>query len=162
MSLAGHVVHLDADPVGVLEEHGVVAGREAAVFGRMDDARLELARDEVVRLLGRLAEGESEPEAATDLPTHEWLRLGCDDLRTWYMEAAQGQPGRGSAAALRDWFWRDTAAARLIGSAATTLLAHPSPILRFLAGRAMVPRMYFPLLMPTTDPAAWETEGGSR
>jgi len=67
-----------------------------------------------------------------------------------------------SATELRDWFWRDTAAARLIGAAATALLSHANPVLVFLAGRALVPREYFPLLMPTTDPSQWETEGERR
>jgi hypothetical protein len=121
-----------------------------------------LALERVVRLLGELSEGVEAPAAETDAPIQEWIRLGCDDLRSWYLEAAQGQPGRGSPTELRDWFWRDTAAARLIGSAATALLAHPNRILAFLGGRGLVPREYFPLLMPKADPAQWETEGAPR
>ena len=97
---------------------------------------------EFVRLLGELAGGNEQPEVEVELPLHEWIRLGCDDLRTWYMEGAQGQPGRGSSSELRDWFWRDTAAARLIASAATQLREHPNTIVRALAARAMVPRQY--------------------
>ena len=121
-----------------------------------------LERERIVQLLGDLADGSPSPEAETNEPIHEWLRLGCDDLRTWYLEAAQGQPGRGSATELRDWFWRDTAAARLIACAANTLHTHPNQVVRFLAGRALVPREYFPLLMPTIDAQQWETEGESR
>jgi hypothetical protein len=121
-----------------------------------------LGRDQVARLLGELADGNEAPEAETENPIQEWLRLGCDDLRTWYLEAAQGQPERGSPTELRDWFWRETAAARLIGSAATALLTHPNRMLQFLGGRALVPREYFPILMPTSDPSQWETEGESR
>lgn len=121
-----------------------------------------LARQQVAKLLGQLAEGDVSPQVETDDPLQEWLRLGCDDLRTWYMEAAQGQPGRGSATDLRDWFWRDTAAAHLIGVAATALLTHPDRIVQFLAGRALVPREYFPDLMPDADPSDWRTEGGSK
>jgi hypothetical protein len=121
-----------------------------------------LERQQVVKLLGQLAGGDASPELETDAPIQEWLRLGCDDLRTWYLEAAQGQPGRGAATPLRDWFWRDTAAARLIGSAAMTLLEHPNRLVQHLAGRALVPREYFPNLMPDADPSDFETEGGSR
>lgn len=101
----------------------------------------------VVELLGEFAEGELNPEVESEKATQEWLRLGCDDLRTWYMEAAQGQPGRASSGDLRDWFWRNTALARLIGAAAETLLDHPEPILRMLAARALVPREYFSVLL---------------
>jgi len=120
-----------------------------------------LARERIAQLLGELADGALSPQVETEEPIHEWIRLGCDDLRTWYLEAAQGQPGRGSAAELRNWFWRDTAAARLIGSAATTLLAHPNQVLTLLAGRALVPREYFPVLMPTIDTVQSKAEGES-
>jgi hypothetical protein len=130
--------------------------------GRSAFGASALALDEVARLLGELASGPDVPRTASDMPTQEWIRLGCDDLRTWYLEAAQGQPGRGSVTELRDWFWRDTAAARLIGAAATALITNSNPVLKFLGGRGLVPREYFPLLMPTSDPAEWETEGEGR
>lgn len=117
-----------------------------------------LARERIAQLLGQLADGETSPEVEIERPIQEWLRLGCDDLRTWYLEAAQGQPGRGSAAKLHDWFWCDTAAARLIGSAATALLAHPEPIVQVLARRALVPRRYSHVLMPNIDPKQLESK----
>ncbi|MDG2333793.1 MAG: hypothetical protein P8Q97_06150 [Myxococcota bacterium] len=113
----------------------------------------------VVELLGEFAQGEWNPEVESEKATQEWLRLGCDDLRTWYMEAAQGQPGRASSDDLRDWFWRDTALARLIGAAAETLLSHPEPILRMLAARALVPREYFTVLVPGKDSIHSENKG---
>lgn len=121
-----------------------------------------LERDRIAKLLGELAGGRGAPDAPTEQPLHEQIRLGCEDLRTWYLEAAQGQPGRGSPAELRDWFWRDTAAARLIGSVASALLERPDPMLRMLAGRALVPREYFPVLLPEVDARDFETEGRSR
>jgi len=121
-----------------------------------------LTRDQVVGLLGQMAEGETGPVVESDKPSHESLRLGCDDLRTWYMEAAQGQPGRGSPRALSDWFWRDTALARLIGRTASALVEDPNPMLRVLARRALVPRQYFPDIMPGIDSSRWDSEGGSQ
>ncbi len=121
-----------------------------------------LALKDVPSLLGQFAEGVLAPPADTEHPIQEWLRLSCDDLRTWYLEAAQGQPGQGTAAELRDWFWRETAAARLIGSTAAALLDHPNPILQMLAGRALVPREYFPRLLPSLDPSQRESEGNTR
>lgn len=121
-----------------------------------------LAREEIAKRLGEVADGSEAPDAPTGLPLHEWIRLGCEDLRTWYLEAARGQPGRGTPAELRNWFWRDTAAARLIGSVASALLERPDPLLRMLAGRALVPREYLPVLLPEVDLRDFATEGRSR
>ena len=121
-----------------------------------------LTRERLSELLGEVARGSEAPDASIEHPPHEWIRLGCEDLRTWYLEAARGQPGRGSPSELRDWFWRDTAAARLIGSVASALLERPDPILRMLAGRALVPREYFPALLPDVNSRDFETEGRSR
>jgi hypothetical protein len=137
-----------------LDEMGRLAPWHEIYLERRGSAAMSasgLTRERIVYLLGELAGGAVSPQVETEEPMHEWLRLGCDDLRTWYLEAAQGQPGRGSASELRDWFWQDTAAARLIGSAATTLLAHPNQVVTLLAGRALVPREYFPFLMPAAD-----------
>ena len=62
MSLAGDVIHLDPDPVGILEQHRVVAGREAAFLRRVHDGRLELADDEAVDGIDVLAAAGAEAE----------------------------------------------------------------------------------------------------
>lgn len=127
-------------------EHYVASrGRSAAPTGPLE-------RERFLALLGKLAEGSRDLDVVEGVPLQEWVRLGCDDLRTWYGEAAQGQPGRGTSAELRDWFWRDTAAARLVAAAARALLEHPSPLVAGLALRAMVPRQYFAQLMPGVAP----------
>lgn len=97
---------------------------------------------QVVGLLGELAEGNPEPNKGCNLELREAIRLGCDDLRTWYSEAAQGQPGKGNHKQIEEWFWTDTAATRLIAAAAKELQNHPDPFIRLLADRAMVPRIY--------------------
>src|SRR5262245_19769696 len=52
MPLAGHMIHLDPDTIGILEQHRVVARREPrAVTGRMHDARAELLDDEAMDLV---------------------------------------------------------------------------------------------------------------
>lgn len=114
-----------------------------------------LERPEIVARLGDLAGGVREPEVATDLALAEWVRLGCDDLRNWYLDAAQGQPGRAAPSELRDWFWLQTAAARLIASASRTLANHPDPLVKMLALRAMVPREYLPELAPEIGVQSW-------
>ncbi|MCS5638664.1 MAG: hypothetical protein NZ990_19320, partial [Myxococcota bacterium] len=148
-----------------LEEMERLAPWQEVYVGRRGSAAPAasgLTRREVARLLGELAQGDRAPGVETEQPLQEWLRLGCDDLRTWYMEAAQGQPGRGSASALGEWFWTDAAVARLIGAAAGALLDHPAPLVRALARSALVPRQYFPGLVPEAGPAAAQTRGEPR
>ena len=61
MPLAGHVVHFDPDPVGILEEERVVPGRERVFAGRVDDRPAE-TDDDVLK--GMLAHGVSVIEIA--------------------------------------------------------------------------------------------------
>jgi len=114
-----------------------------------------LSRRDVVARLGDLAEGARNLDVDTDLAPAEWIRLGCDDLRNWYLDAAQAQPGHASPRELRDWFWRQTAAARLIAAAARTLSDHPDPMVKMLALRAMVPREYLADLTPEIGAHSW-------
>src|SRR5262249_38928503 len=92
MALSRHVVHLDADPVGILEEHRVVSGREARLLRRVDDARAQLVgntpRDRVDVLSRAGAEAEMveagaalvEPAAAPRVlvGAHEDARAAAD------------------------------------------------------------------------------------
>ncbi len=123
--------------------------------GRSTAAASGLTHEQIVRGLGELAglaSGIDHPSVSTDLPLQEWVRLGCDDLRTWYMEAGQGQPGRASSLELRDWFWKETALARLIGAAARPLVESEDKALRMFGLRVMVPRVFMDQLMPGIEP----------
>jgi hypothetical protein len=120
--------------------------------GRAAPPASSLERGEFLRRLGDLAEGVTGLDTLDGLPIQEWVRLGCDDLHTWYLEAAQGQPGRGSSTQLRDWFWRDTSAAQLFATVASVLLDHPNPLVKGFALRGMVPREYFARLLPGATP----------
>src|SRR2546425_10954085 len=62
MTLAGDVVHLDADPVGILEENRVVPRGELPVLRRMDDARVELLEEEVMDRVDVLATARAKAE----------------------------------------------------------------------------------------------------
>ena len=109
-----------------------------------------LSQQEVVRGLGQLAEGVLEPDMDSNLPLQEWVRLGCDELRTWYMEAAQAQPGRAGSAELSQWFWCQTALARLIADAAMQMVASGDEGRRIFGLRVMVPRIYMSCLLYTS------------
>jgi hypothetical protein len=97
---------------------------------------------QIVRFFDQLADGNPAPETGSETPLPELIRLSIDDLRTWYGEAAQGQPGKGSFQTINEWFWTETAAARLIAAAAIALENHEDPLIRVVADRAMIQRQY--------------------
>jgi len=106
---------------------------------------------EIVEAFGEIVTGGPAPEFGAT-PLQEWVRLGCDDLHHFAIEASRAQPGSASIAQREDWFWKQTAIARLIGETASALLDHDSPMVRGLARRAMVPRAYIEALMPGSAP----------
>ena len=104
--------------------------------------------DEMVSLLGRLADGEDVTELLHDRPLLEVVRLAADDLRTWYLHAATRQPGAATTAERTAWFWRQTALGRLLGTLAARLLDDPDPTLRTFADRGLVPRDHWSVVVP--------------
>ena len=130
--------------------------------GRAAPPASGMTHQEVIRGLGALAAGAPASEACRNLPLQEWVRLGCEDVRTWYLEAAQGQPGRAQSFELRDWFWRQTALARLIAGAAIYLARSADGSQQLFGRRAMVPRVYMRQLMPGVDPSLGDLPSRSR
>jgi hypothetical protein len=121
--------------------------------GRPAPPACAMTHKEVIRGLGVLANGATAPDVSVDLPLLEWVRLGCDDLRTWYMQAAQGQPGRAQTSELQEWFWQQTALARLIASAAMYFVQSANGGDQIFGRRSMVPREHMRQLMPDVEPS---------
>lgn len=96
--------------------------------------------DEMVAYLRTVADGADDDV--------ERIRLNADDLRTWYLHAVSQQPGRATSHDRNDWFFRETAAARLLGSVAAALVDHPSGMVRAFGNRGIIPRDHWALLVP--------------
>jgi hypothetical protein len=105
-----------------------------------------LSVGEIVERLALVADGA---DGADGQPVDvESVRLLADDLRSWYLHAVTQQPGRASSQDRNTWFWRETAAARLLGRLAATLTTDPNPMVRMFAQRGIVPRDHWDLLVP--------------
>ena len=78
------------------------------------------------------------------------------------VDAARAQPGHATPGELRDWFWLETSAARLVAAAALAMKDHPDLATQMLALRAMVPREYLGTLAPAIDPVAWRALAGQK
>lgn len=71
----------------------------------------------------------------------EALKRACDDLKAFYVAAASAQPGNAGAAALEQWFWRETAAGELFLKLSQACRASADASLRTLGEKMLVPRV---------------------
>jgi hypothetical protein len=95
----------------------------------------------VARFLNAFFDGmPGNPVAGVTLG--EAFRLVCEDLRSWYLEAATARPGAGAATsrALADWFWGETAAGRLLLALQTICAKSADDGVRHVAVSQLVPR----------------------
>ncbi len=74
-----------------------------------------------------------------DMERTEVLKLACDDLRAYCIEAATAQPGLASSKELANWYWGDTAAGKTVLAVKAACLASSDESLRYL-GLFLVPR----------------------
>ncbi len=74
------------------------------------------------------------------LSAAEALKRACDDLKTFYLEAACAQPGNPDAAALEQWFWRETAAGGMFLMLREACIESADEGLRQLGNGMLVPR----------------------
>lgn len=108
--------------------------------GRTTFGVSELAIADVARhLAGWLA----VPAPSSPDPRHSsevMLKLCSEDLKAFYLEALAEQPARPSARQLADWFWGETAAARLLLALRERCIADADPARRLIGLNNLVPR----------------------
>jgi hypothetical protein len=68
------------------------------------------------------------------------LKRACDDIKTYYYEAAAAQPGNLSPRAIDAWFWRETAAAKAFLALRQVCLESDDKSLKPLGQTSLVPR----------------------
>jgi len=74
------------------------------------------------------------------LNTGETVKLVCEDLRTYYYEAAAARPGTPNADAIQNWFWRDTACGQAFLALYKICIASSDASLQKLQATSLVPR----------------------
>jgi hypothetical protein len=74
------------------------------------------------------------------LNTGQTLKMLCEDIRTYYYEAAAARPGTPDAAAIQHWFWHDTAGGRLFLELHRQCLASSDASVQKLCATSLVPR----------------------
>jgi len=91
----------------------------------------------------RFAVGFFEGKRDNPLPLvslAEALKLACEDIKAWYLEAATAKPGAASSRVLADWFWGETIAGRVFLDLHTIFAASDDREMQALAQIAFLPR----------------------
>ena len=149
----------DACPVHFAPPNVDESGAQALARALRDEvAQLQPWHDLTRRTLGRSTVGvsgmsiedaaayvaaqlETPLPAGDDVASHaRRVKLACDDLRAYYEEAGAAQPGHLSPAALERWYYRDTAAGRVLDALRERYLACDAPTLRYLGQLVLIPR----------------------
>jgi hypothetical protein len=98
------------------------------------------APEELARFIAAHAGGHAAPAYREGLPAADALRLACEDLKTFYLGARSAQPGAHTATGIRNWFWGETAAARLLFRLHAALENHRDPRIKDFARNSLLPR----------------------
>jgi hypothetical protein len=109
--------------------------------GRTTVGASGLPMAEVGMFISRVLDGDTASPIA-DLTVGEALKLAVEDLRAYYFEAAGAQPGRRSAtgAEVREWFWRETVAARVLWALQPICAASTDSMMQAMAKYILIPR----------------------
>jgi hypothetical protein len=94
----------------------------------------------LVDFVGAWAAGNQTPPYRSDVPPANALRLACEEIKTFYFEAIAGQPGTRAPAEVQKWFWRETAAGRLMFALHDALTNSADERLRSFANDSLIPR----------------------
>lgn len=76
----------------------------------------------------------------SDIERGNALRLLCEDLKSYYLEAVNAQPGRRAAHEAHAWFWRETVAGRVLVALRETCLAQDDASVKNFGANNLVPR----------------------
>lgn len=69
-----------------------------------------------------------------------WLKLACDDLRTFYEEAASAQPAPLDSAGVQTWLYQRTLAGQVLRGVRERAMASDEADLRAVGARVLIPR----------------------
>jgi hypothetical protein len=74
------------------------------------------------------------------------LRLACEDIKSYYLEACSAQPGNASHQALFRWFWAQTIASKILVRLRAVCATHQDRSVRVFGSRNLIPRAAEPLV----------------
>lgn len=96
--------------------------------------------EQLVDFLAAWADGRPAAPFRGDMPAGNTLRLACEEIRTFYLEALAGQPGTRSPAEAQRWFWHETAAGDLMFALHDAISDSADASVKRFADESMIPR----------------------
>ncbi len=99
----------------------------------------KLSAVDAARLLARYMR-DNVVDSIDGLSAGQTIKVACEDIRTYYYEAAASRPGTPDAEAIQNWFWRDTAGGRAFLVLHKQCLASADPSVQRLCATSLVPR----------------------
>ena len=108
--------------------------------GRTTVGISSLDMEEIVDFLGAFMEG-MPPNPRADLHLAYTLNFAVDDLKAYYYEAAASQPGEWSPSGgeLDNWFWGETAAAKVLFTIKDRCLKSDDKMMQFVGIILLIP-----------------------
>ncbi|MBT7755442.1 MAG: hypothetical protein HN726_04585, partial [Candidatus Magasanikbacteria bacterium] len=70
----------------------------------------------------------------------EALKLACEDIRAYYLEAVTAQPGHTSVEERDNWFWNETTAGKALWALKSICQASDDSMMRAMGNYVLVPR----------------------
>ncbi|MDF1591475.1 MAG: hypothetical protein P1P89_08190 [Desulfobacterales bacterium] len=109
--------------------------------GRTTSGATGLSAEETAAFIIAFVQGERQNKRMPDLVLSTALRMAAQDLKAYYLEAVAAQPGQPTdSTSLSDWFWGQTAAARMINEVRKICLESGDKDLNLLGKLLLVPR----------------------
>lgn len=108
--------------------------------GRTTAAVSGLTAEDAARFITDFIADPRRPSYRDELARGLALRLACEDLKAFYLEAVSAQPGQLAAQQAHEWFWRETAAGRVFLKLRGICLESTDESVQVFGSNHLVPR----------------------
>jgi hypothetical protein len=92
------------------------------------------------RFIASFLAAQPDPSPNPEFGPADMLKLATEDIKAFYFEAAQSQPGNASSAEMNEWFWGQTAAAKVYFALREELVESDDKGLKIFANMLLIPR----------------------
>ena len=96
--------------------------------------------EDAARYVASYLDAAPSPPLIPGLSAGVALKRACDDVKAYYYEAAAAQPGNLAPKAIENWFWRETAAAKVFLAIQQFCLKSEDESLKPLGRLSLIPR----------------------